>query len=118
MASTHDDSMTMGGADSGGGTASTGRAVRIATFGGPEVLQVAPVPIPQPVDDEVLVRVHAASVNPVDGKTRAGEFPPVGEADLPVTLGRDPGDITTLEDEGSVEEARQAWREIRDSMGN
>ena len=89
MASTHDDSMTMGGADSGGGTASTGRAVRIATFGGPEVLQVAPVPIPQPVDDEVLVRVHAASVNPVDGKTRAGEFPPVGEADLPVTLGRD-----------------------------
>jgi acetyl-CoA synthetase len=33
-----------------------------------------------------------------------------------VTLGRDPGDITTLEDEGSVEEARQAWKEIRDAM--
>lgn len=86
MASTHDDSMTHGKADSGG---STIRAVRIAAFGGAEVLEVAQVPIPQPVDDEVLVRVHAASVNPVDGKTRAGEFPPVAADDLPVTLGRD-----------------------------
>lgn len=86
MASAHDDSMTHGEANSGG---STGRAVRIAAFGGPEVLQVTPVPIPQPVDDEVLVRVHAASVNPVDGKTRAGEFPPVGQDALPATLGRD-----------------------------
>ena len=91
MASTHDDSMTDGAANSGGTRrgASTGRAVRVAAFGGPEALQVEQVPIPQPVDDEVLVRVHAAGVNPVDGKTRSGEFPPVGEGDLPVILGRD-----------------------------
>ncbi|NIJ29981.1 NADPH:quinone reductase-like Zn-dependent oxidoreductase [Sphingomonas insulae] len=82
--------MTNRNADSGTGRgASTGRAVRIAAFGGPEVLRVEQIAIPQPVDDEVLVRVHAASVNPVDGKTRAGEFPPVGAADLPATLGRD-----------------------------
>lgn len=86
MASTHDDSMTGKDANSGG---STGRAVRVAAFGGLDVLEVAQVPIPQPVDDEVLVRVHAASVNPVDGKTRAGAFPPVSGNDLPVTLGRD-----------------------------
>jgi acetyl-CoA synthetase len=30
-----------------------------------------------------------------------------------VTLDRDPGDITTIEDEGSVEEAREAWRALR-----
>ena len=30
-----------------------------------------------------------------------------------VTLDRDPGDITTIEDEGSVDEARQAWQEMR-----
>jgi len=30
-----------------------------------------------------------------------------------VILDRDPGGITTIEDEGSVEEARQAWRQIR-----
>jgi acetyl-CoA synthetase len=30
-----------------------------------------------------------------------------------VTLDRDPGDITTIEDEGSVEEARLAWNELK-----
>jgi acetyl-CoA synthetase len=30
-----------------------------------------------------------------------------------VIVGRDPGDITTIEDEGSVEEARQAWQQIK-----
>jgi acetyl-CoA synthetase len=30
-----------------------------------------------------------------------------------VTLDREPGDITTIEDEGSVEEARQAWRQMK-----
>lgn len=90
MADTHDDTMTHADSKSPGeGVASTGRAVRLTRFGGPEVLGIDDVPIPQPVDDEVLVRVHAASVNPVDGKTRAGEFPPVGEGDLPVILGRD-----------------------------
>ena len=29
-----------------------------------------------------------------------------------VTLGREPGDITTIEDEGSVDEARQAWSQM------
>jgi acetyl-CoA synthetase len=33
-----------------------------------------------------------------------------------VTLDRDPGDITTIEDEGSVEEARQAWQEMKQSV--
>lgn len=65
------------------------KSVRLHAFGGPEVLQVEPVPIPQAKDDEVLVRVAAASINPVDYKTREGEFPPVGEDALPVILGRD-----------------------------
>jgi acetyl-CoA synthetase len=33
-----------------------------------------------------------------------------------VTLGRDPGDITTIEDEGSVDEARNAWQQMKDDM--
>jgi acetyl-CoA synthetase len=33
-----------------------------------------------------------------------------------VILDRDPGDITTIEDEGSVEEARAAWREMREEV--
>lgn len=90
MASTYDDSMTRDAANSGAGNGPHGgRAVRIAAFGGPEVLRVEQTPIPQPIDDEVLVRVHAASVNPVDAKTRAGDFPPIGEDRLPAILGRD-----------------------------
>jgi acetyl-CoA synthetase len=33
-----------------------------------------------------------------------------------VTLGRDPGDITTIEDEGSVDEARNAWQQMKGDM--
>ncbi|MEV6347736.1 NADP-dependent oxidoreductase [Actinoplanes sp. NPDC051851] len=47
-------------------------AVRQHAFGGPEVLTVERVPRPAPLPTEVLVRVHAAGVNPVDWKTRGG----------------------------------------------
>ncbi|WP_208024631.1 NADP-dependent oxidoreductase [Amycolatopsis pithecellobii] len=48
------------------------RAVVQHDFGGPEVLRVERVPRPTPLPTEVLVRVHAAGINPVDWKTRAG----------------------------------------------
>ncbi len=48
------------------------RAVRQHTLGGPEVLVVEEVPKPEPGPTEVLVRVAAAGVNPVDWKVRAG----------------------------------------------
>ncbi len=49
------------------------RAVQVTRFGGPEVLSVADVERPAPISTEVLVRVLAAGVNPVDCKTRRGE---------------------------------------------
>lgn len=62
------------------------RAVRQVSLGGPEVLQVTEVPRPEPRATEVLVRVAAAGVNPVDWKTRArGGF--LGEP--PFTVGWD-----------------------------
>jgi NADPH:quinone reductase-like Zn-dependent oxidoreductase len=51
---------------------STMRAVSQQELGGPEVLRVVEVERPQPLPTEVLVRVHAAGVNPVDAKSRAG----------------------------------------------
>ena len=51
----------------------TMRAVTIREFGGPEVLTVEEVARPEPLPTEVLVRVHAAGINPVDWKTRAGQ---------------------------------------------
>ncbi|WP_030206717.1 NADP-dependent oxidoreductase [Streptomyces sp. NRRL S-87] len=49
------------------------RAVVISEFGGPEVLKVSEVAKPEPGLNEILVRVHAAGVNPVDAKTRSVE---------------------------------------------
>jgi NADPH:quinone reductase-like Zn-dependent oxidoreductase len=48
-------------------------AVLVTRFGGPEVLCGAEVERPSPISTEVLVRVVAAGVNPVDCKTRRGE---------------------------------------------
>jgi NADPH:quinone reductase-like Zn-dependent oxidoreductase len=48
------------------------RAVEVTRFGGPEVLRLADVEMPAPISTEVLVRVLAAGVNPVDCKTRRG----------------------------------------------
>ena len=65
------------------------KAVRIHRFGGPEVLDLEDVPTPHPGGDEVVVEVRAASVNPVDYKIRAGQYPMVKQDKLPVVMGRD-----------------------------
>ncbi len=50
----------------------TMKAVRIHQYGGPDVLKYEDAPRPTPAADEVLVRVYATSVNPVDWKVREG----------------------------------------------
>ncbi|WNV89864.1 NADP-dependent oxidoreductase [Umezawaea sp. Da 62-37] len=49
------------------------KAITQHAFGGPEVLVVSEVDRPTPLPTEILVRVHAAGVNPVDWKTREGK---------------------------------------------
>ncbi|MCC4317304.1 NADP-dependent oxidoreductase [Streptomyces malaysiensis] len=66
----------------------TMRAVTIREFGGPEVLTAERVARPEPLPTEVLVRVHAAGINPVDWKTRAGQGM-AGLQTLPMILGWD-----------------------------
>jgi NADPH:quinone reductase-like Zn-dependent oxidoreductase len=66
--------------------ATTMNAVRITTHGGPEVMQVESVPRPIAGPGEVLVRVYAAGVNPVDTQIRAE---PSGFASLPYIPGFD-----------------------------
>lgn len=51
------------------------RAVMMRSNGGPQVLAVEDVAPPTPVLTEVLVRVRAAGVNPVDAYVRSGAFP-------------------------------------------
>lgn len=55
------------------------RAVIQKSFGGPEVLEVVESDRPKPLSGEVLVKVHASAVNPVDVAVRSGAFPLLGE---------------------------------------
>jgi len=48
-------------------------------------------------------------------KTRSGKI--MRRVLKAVTLDRDPGDISTIEDEGSVEDARQAWAALKEDVG-
>jgi len=64
------------------------KAVRIHEFGEPSVLRYEEAPTPEPTSDQILIRVHAAGINPVDGKIRSGTFPGF-RPELPAILGRD-----------------------------
>ncbi|MEU9346031.1 NADP-dependent oxidoreductase [Streptomyces sp. NPDC048278] len=76
------------------------RVITQHSLGGPEVLTVADAPEPRPLPTEVLVRVRAIGLNPLEARLRAGEFPLIGLP--PFVLG---WDIS-----GVVEETSQSWR--------
>ncbi len=57
------------------------RAIAISEPGAPEVLQEVTVPIPEPGESEVLIRVHAAGVNRPDVLQRLGTYPVPADAD-------------------------------------
>src|SRR5215510_1586055 len=65
------------------------RASRVSEFGGPENLKLQDVPDPKPDSGQVLVRVKAAGINPVDTYIRAGVYP--RKPNLPYTPGTDAG---------------------------
>lgn len=65
------------------------KAVRIHASGGREVLKYEDAPIPVPAEDEMLVRVIAAGINPVDYKIRQGGFGRLAADGKPVILGFD-----------------------------
>jgi NADPH:quinone reductase-like Zn-dependent oxidoreductase len=76
------------------------RAVTIHETGDPEVLRVEDVERPEPGDGEVLIRVRAASVNPVDWKIRRGFMP----RELPTVLGNEvSGTVEASRAEGFAE---------------
>lgn len=81
------------------------KAVRMYSYGGPEVLVYEDAPRPQPKTGEVLVRVYAAAVNSLDWKIRSGQMQGLFDFQLPLILGSDVAgiveavgpDVTTLQ---------------------
>jgi NADPH2:quinone reductase len=74
------------------------KAIRVHEFGGPEVLKLEEVATPKPSAGQVLVRIHAAGVNPYDTYMRAGTYalkPP-----LPYTPGSDGAGVVEAVAEG------------------
>lgn len=67
----------------------TMKAIRIHTYGGADVLSYEDAPVPTPGEGEVLIRVHATSVNPFDCAVRAGYMSAYFNYSLPVILGTD-----------------------------
>jgi NADPH2:quinone reductase len=63
------------------------QAIQVHRFGGPEVLELHEIPTPKPGPGQVLVRVHAAGVNPYDTYMRNGTYPI--KPPLPYTPGSD-----------------------------
>jgi NADPH:quinone reductase-like Zn-dependent oxidoreductase len=68
---------------------STMKAVVLRGYGGAEVSKLEGVPRPQPKDDEILIRVIAASVNPVDVAIRKGYLAELIGNKFPLVLGMD-----------------------------
>jgi len=66
------------------------KAIVIHEYGGPEVLRYEDVRRPEPKDDEVLIRVIAAGVNPVDAAVRHGMLSRrLGNDSFPLIMGYD-----------------------------
>ena len=63
------------------------KAIRVHEFGGPEVMKLEEVPDPKPQAGQVLVRMHAAGVNPVEAYIRTGTY--AFKPSLPYTPGND-----------------------------
>jgi NADPH:quinone reductase-like Zn-dependent oxidoreductase len=67
----------------------TMKAIVVNEYGGPEILKYQDVPRPEPKDDEILVRVIAAGVNPIDAYVRQGMLAKRGLDNRPAIIGYD-----------------------------
>jgi NADPH2:quinone reductase len=63
------------------------KAMVLKSFGGPDSFELCDVPKPQPLAGQVLVRVHATSINPLDYQVRRGDYPDL--VPLPAITGHD-----------------------------
>lgn len=78
------------------------RAFVLKRHGGPEATELREVSPPRPAQGEVLVRVHAAGLNPVDFKTREGKLRVVQRHPLPAVMGNELAGVIEKRGEGAT----------------
>jgi len=76
------------------------KAIRVHEFGPPEVMKLEDIPDPKPGSGQVVVRIHAAGVNPVETYIRSGIYPKPPTPDTPYTPGADGAGIIEEVGEG------------------
>ncbi|MFC4588501.1 NADP-dependent oxidoreductase [Sphaerisporangium corydalis] len=81
------------------------KAIVIDRFGGPEVLRLSDVPLPDPGPGQIRVQVRAASVVPLDGKIRSGVMEQMFPTPLPAILGREVAGIVDALGDGVTDVA-------------
>ncbi len=76
------------------------KAMVIDAFGGPEAMHMADIPTPVPASGEVLIRIRATSVNPVEWKIRDGHLSRLFPCSFPLILGWDAAGTVAAMGEG------------------
>jgi NADPH:quinone reductase-like Zn-dependent oxidoreductase len=71
------------------------KAIRVHAYGGPELMQLDDAPVPACGAGDLLVRVVAAGVNPIDWKMRSGAMAAHMPKSFPMTLGSDAAGVVT-----------------------
>ncbi len=79
------------------------KAARIAKYGHEDVVHLVDIDRPAPGRGQVLLEVHASSINPVDIATREGRMKGVHDVELPMTLGVDVAGVVTELGPGTTE---------------
>jgi len=92
----------------------TMQAVRLSSYGGPEVLELAEVPVPQAAPGRVLVRVRATSINPGEANIRNGLLAEIYPMEFPFGEGSDLAGEVVADAEGfTAGEAVFGWSDER-----
>ncbi len=90
------------------------KAVRLSRYGGPEVLELADVPVPEAAPGRVLVRVRATSINPGEANIRNGALAEIYPMDFPFGEGSDLAGVVVADAEGfKAGEAVFGWSDER-----
>src|SRR5258707_15898378 len=79
---------SLGQADS---SKATMKAVQVQQTGGPEMMELVELPVPQPKSNEAVVKIQAAGVNLIDVYNREGRY----KAPLPLVLGQEAAGVVS-----------------------